>query len=375
MLFLAPSSIRILKKVNKILIIIQRSNGDVFLSSNLIHQLYQNFDNPDIDLLVNDDTFPTAKILPFINRIHQFSYLKKQDMGWRQEKELIKKIFRKYDLSINLTASDRSNLYALFASKNSISAIEKDKLKSWWKKMLLKHYYYFDVSKHILLNNSQPLNCLGIKHENKLINPNISESILSNASMKLKKMSIGEFIIFHPSAQYNYKIYPKNLRNRLLNQLNTLGIPILISGSNNKIDSLIKTEIPVLPNIYNFIGETSLEEYIAISQLSMAYIGMDTLNMHIAASQNKRIFAIFGSTKLSTWSPWSNYSKTSAYSDAPIQTYDNVTIFQSSVKCKICGLVGCGSNHNINEFPSVINPEDIYIEIKKWFQGLKTTSK
>ena len=49
--------------------------------------------------------------------------------------------------------------------------------------------------------------------------------------------------------------------------------------------------------------------YFALSELSLAYIGMDTLNMHIAAAQNKRIFAIFGPTNLTMWSPWSNELK------------------------------------------------------------------
>ena len=40
----------------------------------------------------------------------------------QQEKNLFFSLFRKYDLSINLTASDRSVIYALIASKNSISA-------------------------------------------------------------------------------------------------------------------------------------------------------------------------------------------------------------------------------------------------------------
>ena len=59
-----------------ILVIIQRSNGDVFLSSSLIVQLQQNF-NPDaIDLLVNDDTLEIAKTLPNIRQIYTFSYQK-----------------------------------------------------------------------------------------------------------------------------------------------------------------------------------------------------------------------------------------------------------------------------------------------------------
>ena len=106
-----------------ILIIIQRSNGDVFLSASLIQNLQQSFQPDAIDLLVNDDTLPIAQTLPFIRQIHTFSYHKKKENKWKQEKEIIKKIYRKYDLSINLTASDRSVIYALLASKKAISAV------------------------------------------------------------------------------------------------------------------------------------------------------------------------------------------------------------------------------------------------------------
>ena len=113
-----------MKNPKKILIIVQRSNGDVFLSLSLINQLYEHYDYPQIDLLVNDDTLPVARILPYVNSIHTFSYQKKKKQRWRQEKKIILKIFRKYDLSINLTASDRSVLYALLASKYAIGCVE-----------------------------------------------------------------------------------------------------------------------------------------------------------------------------------------------------------------------------------------------------------
>ena len=57
MYFLAHFCIKILKNPNKILIIIQRSSGDVFLSSSLIKILYEKYNSPKIDLLINSDTF------------------------------------------------------------------------------------------------------------------------------------------------------------------------------------------------------------------------------------------------------------------------------------------------------------------------------
>ena len=130
---------------SKILIIIQRSNGDVLLSSSLIQNLAKYYNPTFIDLLVNDDTIAIAKMLPNIRNIYTFSYKEKKEHRIKQEVNIIKKIYKNYDLSINLTSSDRSVLYAILASKYSISAIENNNKKSWWKKILLNNYYIFDV--------------------------------------------------------------------------------------------------------------------------------------------------------------------------------------------------------------------------------------
>ena len=355
-----------MKSPKKILIIIQRSNGDVLLSSTLVNELYRHYESPSIDLLVNDDTYSLAKLLPNINNIYQFSYKKKRDSRFKQEKEIIFNIFKKYDLSINLTASDRSVFYAFLSAKKSISAIEKDFKKSWWKKYLLTDYYYFDTNTHILLNNLKSLKLLKIKYELVHKCPNIPNKNMIRVKKLLTKYHVKDFIIFHPSAQYKYKIYQVSLRDKLLLDLSKLGITIVITGSKNKIDSDIKKILPKLPNVVDLIGETTLGDYLALSELSQAYIGMDTLNMHIAASQNKRIFAIFGPTNLKMWSPWSNILKTSAELDMPIQNYANITIFQADMQCVACGKAGCDNNHGNSDCLDNINPKTIYKEIEGW---------
>ena len=350
----------------KILIVIQRSNGDVFLSLNLINELFNFYKNSQIDLLVNDDTLAVAELIPRVSNIFTFSYRKKSDSRWIQELTIFRNIFRKYVLSISLTASDRSVLYALFASKNSISAIENNNNKSWWKKIFLSKYYYFNQDRHVFINNLTPLDLLNINYSHKLQPVEASDAVLRKMKNRLRKIGVEEFIIFHPSAQYNYKIYPKHLREVLLKYLNNLGVPILITGAKNKIDIEIKLNLPNMQNIYDFIGETSLEEYIALSYLAKAYVGMDTLNMHIASAQNKRIFAIFGPTKLSIWSPWSNALNAAASSNSPVQTYGNVSIFQAKKPCVACGLAGCNDDHGKSECLDLIDPKLVYEEIKKF---------
>ena len=367
MFFLAHFCIKILKNPKKILVIIQRSNGDVFLSSSLIRILYQNYDKPKIDILINDDTISVAKLIPFIQEIFSFSYKEKKENRWNQEKKIISKIFKKYDLSINLTASDRSVFYSVIAAKKSISAIEKNFRKSWWKRFLLHDYYYFDSSKHILINNLEPINLLRMNHESIHYPIEPSQIAIDNIIRKLENNNIGNFIIFHPSTQYMYKVYPKKLRDSLIKLLSKLGVSIIITGSNSEIDAKIKKEIPDLPNVFDFIGETSLEEFIALSKLSLGYIGMDTLTMHIAASQDKRIFAIFGPTNLKMWSPWSNQLKLSASQDMPIQTYGEITIFQANMPCVACGKAGCNDDHGSSDCLDNINPNFVFREIKNWY--------
>jgi len=357
--------------MKKILVIIQRSNGDVFFSGTLLKELKEFFLYSRIDLLINDDTLQIAELLPGINKILKFSYVKKDTHRWKQEKEIIKKIYRKYDIAINLTASDRSVLYSILAARKSISAIEKDSSKSWWKKLFLSYYYYFDSNKHIIENNLKPLDYLGINYEKKVLEIPVSSKSLLNVSNKLKNLHVENFLIFHPSAQYSYKIFPLNRRNQLLSLLEKTNIPIIVTGGTSEIDINIKDSIPTGENIINLIGETSIEEYIALSYLSMGYIGMDTLNMHIAASQNKRVFAIYGPTNLKMWSPWSNISMLGAREDNYINKYDNITVFQADLPCVACGKAGCNDQHDESLCLNHIEPEHIYLEIQNFVNDQK----
>lgn len=354
--------------VRNILVIVQRSNGDVFLSSPLIEGLFQAYGSPNIDLLVNSDTLAVARTLPRIRDIHVFSY----DLGrTAQTLGLIRKIARRYDLGISLTSSDRSVLFALVSGNKSISAVEKQSKKSWWKRFLLSAHYEFDSDHHIIENNSRPLALLGIGSEKPVLASRYSRQAAERVDAMLENKGISEFLIFHPCAQYDYKVYPEKLRNRLLEDLNCLGVKIVVTGSKSSVDLLIKSSLPVLENVFDFIGETSMDELLALSDCSLGYIGADTLNMHIAASQNKRIFAIFGPTILSMWSPWSNMLHAGTRVNLPVQTYGNITIFQADMPCVACGKAGCDDHHGISECLYQIDPLVIKKEVEQWL----TTSR
>lgn len=342
----------------KILIIMQRYNGDVFLTLPLIRALQKKYPDARIDMLVNDDTLGTAKTLPKINQFITFSYAQKK-AGLRariaQEFNIIRQVWRAYDLSINLTESDRSVLFAIAASKKSISAVEPQLGKSWWKKQLLKHHYFLDNNLHIVENNCKPLQFLDLPSGAPIqVQPEVATSALEKMQEKLHAQGIGDFWVLHAGAQHDYKIYPEHLRSELIHRLTEQGLTLVATGGNTPTDARISAELPSLPNCHNWIGQTNLSELVALVSLSQGYIGMDTLVMHIAAGLNKPVFAIFGPTLTSVWSPWKNASE------------QKIRIFQADMPCVPCGKAGCDNKHGKSECLDHISPELIAHDIKQF---------
>ena len=358
--------------MNRILLIIRRSNGDVFLAIPLIEFLYNKYPNSQIDLLVNSDTVSVAKILPHINQIYTYNYDWKREKFIKRIKSelfLIKKIIGKYDISISLTTNTRSILYARLAGKKAISCVEDSVIGSLWSRLILNKYFKYDSQRHVVEHVHMPIKTLGFelyKFKVEAQVPLKGEEEMTHLPFDYSK----PFLVFHPSAQYDYKIYPKELRTRLLEMLNTLNIPIAVTGGPGKIDSRISSEIPRLKNIHNLIGKTSLAGYMALCAKSMAYIGMDTLNMHIAAALNKRVFVIFGPTLIQVWSPWCNELQRATKLNAPVQNYGNITIFQADMPCVACGKAGCDDRHGRSDCLYVIDPGTIFNEVKKWLNEL-----
>lgn len=355
--------------VKQILIIIRRVNGDVLLTSPLIQHLRDHYEGVDIDLLVNDDTLAIAKALRPIRQIHVYSYQWKKLPLWarlQQHWKLVRTLYQRYDLAISLTTTDSSVLYARLGGRTAMSAIDVEASKNWWKKRLLNHYYLLSPHRHMILNNLEPLRLLGIPVGKVACKVHYSATAHDTMQAKLRAANIKQFLIFHPSAQHGYKVYPEALRHALLGKLSQLGIAIIVTGAKTPLDLHIKANLPVLPNVHDWIGATSMEEYIALSEQALAYVGGDTLNMHIAAVQDKPIFAIFGPTLLPIWSPWNNALQTAATHSQAQQTYGNITIFQADMPCVPCGKAGCDDQNGNSECLSRINPATINTAVSHW---------
>jgi len=352
--------------MKKALIIVQRSNGDVLLTSPLINSLKESYKDIQIDLLINDDTLAISSLLPNINHIHLYSYSWKKKGKLHkiiQEIKLGKQIYKKYDLSICVVNSDRAILYAILAAKISIG----EGGSNGWKKKLLTHSYSHMDDQNIITNNLQALKALSIWPKNINFSVNYSTNAEIETNKILHQLKADRFIIFHPAAQYNYKMYPLKERNILLTELSKLGFDIIVTGGKSAVDQQTSQEINSFndfKNVHNLIGETSFEVYAALTHKAEFYVGMDTVNMHIAAALNKKIYAILGPTLPLVWGPWSNEKQSGASKSYGSEQYGNINLFQAKIPCVPCGMAGCDDKHGKSECFFQIKPEVILDRIK-----------
>jgi len=359
-----------MKSPENVLLIIRRSLGDVLALSPVIDILTRRFPNVSIDLLVNENTVAAAKLLNNINAIIPFDdkLSDKTSLGaMAMQVKIIRKIFRKYDLAISFTSNERSNIFAYLAGRTSAGTRELSFSKNWWHRLLLDAGYHNDRKRHILENNTQALRSLGIPVDRVILSARYSDEARKKVQQILKDMAIERFIIFHPAGRFLCRLYPEKPRNLLLHLLDSLDIPIIVTGGKSTVDQQVDAEIPALKNVHSLIGRISLEECAALTDMSLAFVGVDTFNCHLAAAFNKPIFVIFGPNNPEVWSPWSNALQRAGQKTAPVQTYGDITVFQSSLECVPCGhSARCGDGDRLSPCMADIEPHTVFNEVKNW---------
>jgi len=346
----------------RILIINRRSNGDVFLSNVLLKNLRYLYEDVEIDYLVNKNTIAIAETLDNINNIYTIDIeLKKRNkLKYISNLYLIfKKIYKKYDLSINLNANDLSTFISYISSKKSISSVDVEKKKSWWKYILVRNTYKIDTRRHMIYSFLEPLKFLGVPYKTLDYSP---QKLLPKKYIQDKFGIPDNYIVLHPSAQFQFRSYPVHLTAELIDLFVKNGTNIVLTGINDKINKAYADIIKEKSNkkIKCLIGKTNIPELYSIIKYSNLFIGMDTLSSHIAASFDKKLIAIYGPNSVRQWSPYNHKIAYSPEKDTPpLTNYGNFTIIQADMPCVPCNMNGCNGN-GISECLFNISPKLIF---------------
>lgn len=347
---------------DSILIINIRLIGDVILTTPLIGILKKAFPNASIDFLVNRGTGDFLEKDPRVRRV---IYSEKGSIafGEKGEGSYFCKTFRRYDLAINMNASDRGNFAALLAGKKArVSFCSGEKWYTlFWKRLMFDHLIPMPYTMHVALLNKLVADALKIETEQLRVtvfwdaeDEARVDSLLADAG------TVGPFFVIHPFARWRYKYWQMervvSLSDRVAERYGLC--PIWTSSPAREEIALLEAwagQCRYLPVLVR--GELSLNQMSCLLSRCALYLGLDTAITHLAAAVGVPLVALYGPTIGERWSPWNNNGPLVQQCPLPrgIQKNGHIVLVQKDYPCVPCGKAGCDDAGN--ESPCMLEIE------------------
>jgi heptosyltransferase-2 len=340
-----------IKEVNRILIIRTDRIGDVILNTPVFKALRHNFPKAHISVVIQPYVKEIIEGNPNIDEIITYDKNFSQ-ASWWPTLRFIKYLRRKkFDLSIALNPSRRSNLVTFLAGikyrvgydrRWGFLLTHRMKDNKW---MGLKHEvdYNLDLLRYVGLEvKDRQLYMPVFKEDEDYIADLLRKTGVSNQDI---------LITVHPSASDHTKRWSLEQYARLIDKLiGDFKFKIaLVSAKEDRalIDKLVSLTFnkPI-----NFCGQTTLRQLAALCKKSQVFISNDSGPVHIAAAVKVPTIVIFGRT-LAGVGPkrWGPYGVESA-------------VVQKDVGCKSCNPQDCSENFKCL---SAVSVEDVIEAIKK----------
>ncbi len=328
-------------KSGKILLIAMPYLGDVLLTTPLLSALKKAYPETKIDVLVFENTASMLEGNSDINCVISIPRRLKLKDNW----QLVKKIFRRYDLAIAIQTGDRPFFYTLLAAPFRVSPVPPKTSKTGWKRFFVQRWTVFDnENTHTVLQHLKLLDLINVPRCFALTPPKVANKLELNEKFPFLKEST-RFVVLHPFPQWTYKQWTIGAWVAIGHYLNKLGFKILISGGIGQEElNNINTIVEQLPaDTINLAGRVSLAELTHIISQAKLFIGPDTGITHLAAATGIPVIALFGPTNPVKWAPWPfNYQQSiNPFDKIGTKTVNNVTLIQGVAECVPCHLDGC----------------------------------
>ncbi|WP_339051168.1 glycosyltransferase family 9 protein [Rickettsiella endosymbiont of Xylota segnis] len=326
----------------RLLIVCIRRIGDVLLVTPLIRTFKHHWPKTKVDLLVFKGTESILNSNPDIENIISID----ERPDFFQHYQLIKKIFRVYDMSVATLPGDRAILYAYFAANYRVGMLGADKSR-WWKRLLLSKAVEFDsISTHTVLMNLRLAEILQISPCSEIViawQEKDSQKVTQLIDMNKK------IAILHLRPKFSYKEWIKEGWIGLANWLLGIGYTVVLTGDKNESEKKMAAELlDELPQgAIDMVGNLNLNQLGFLLSKAKIYIGPDTVVTHMAAALGTPTMALFGPSNPVKWGPWpKTWALNNPFVRVGSQHRNNVYLMQGSGVCVPCFQEGCDQHIN-----------------------------
>lgn len=329
----------------KALVVVTRQIGDVLLTTPLIRSLARAYPGIVIDVLV---TRGTEGALAGNADIRDIITIPERPTI-RENVAVLKRIIRRYDLSLTVLPGDRPTGYALAASANNIGLVPMPGQTGHWKKWLLRRAVPFEPNTMTVAQSLRLADALGIGRYTCVVPPSCADTERHTLAGLLSFPLIGSrFVVIHPAPLRRYKQWTRNGWREVASYLHQNDLKVVLTGGPAASERRYTEDLfGDLPFVENLVGRLSLGQVTALIEASCLYIGPDTATTHLAAATGTPTVALYGPTGPTVWGPWPHcYSEPAPpyINYAANQRAGNVFLIQGIKDCVPCQREGC-ENH------------------------------
>jgi heptosyltransferase-3 len=342
------SGFRLAEIPARVLVVVTRRIGDVLLTAPLIRSIKDAWPSTHIDLLVFKGTEGVLAGNPDIDRI----IVAPPSGHWR----FIRQVWRKYDLAISTSPSDRPTLYAWLAGKARIGVMTVD-FKSAWKRALLNASVPFgNFDLHTVVQNLLLADLLGLPRRFETPTEWSAQDEAAIAGV-FPEFGRTKYAVLHPYPKFTYKMWHLEQWQALARWLNSRGLTVVLTGSGDNEEKIYVSRFAetVSPSPVNLAGQLDFSQLALLLNRAALYVGPDTVTTHLAAAMGSPTVALFGPSNPVKWGPWprgyeacSREAQASPYVLRGTQFVGNVALVQGAGACVPCLQEGC-ARHVMSE--------------------------
>lgn len=336
-----------------ILIVNIRLIGDVILTTPLICLLQNFYPQAAIDLLVNSGT---GEFLEKDPRVRTVIYSRRKESAAEHGKGgYLARIFRRYDLAINMNSSDRGNIAVIMAGKRVRLGFYNSGnfWKSIWQKLLLTHPLKFPEHIPVVRYCQVVALALGIPLTHLTVKVYWDDADEARVNDILKERGVDTpFFVVHPFARWIYKYWRFDAFAAVSDQIFERYAlrPIWTSSpSSEEKKQLVEAAGMCRHKPVVIGGELTLNQMTSLLGRANFYLGLDTAITHLAASCGIPIVALYGPTFTSRWFPWYNDGSIDRAppSKGLLLQQGNIVLVRKEWECSPCGKAGCDDSGSL----------------------------
>ncbi len=319
----------------RILVLAVPGLGDALLATPVTASIKIAYPDSSISMMVREGREAALEGNPDIDEVIPIPRRPKL----RQDLRVISRIFRRFDLVVSTSSSDRSFGSCLMAASRRVSVVPELRLKDWWKHLGIQHRLINDNSMHVVQRNLALCEVMDIKPYARIVPPRYTTSSEEFESLLGVTTEERKYLVVHMLPEASYKKWPNAYWRELLQKLSTTAQQIILTSGpiaeEIEMTKLIAQEAP--SNVFEVAGRLRFAQLTKLLEESCGFIGPDTSVTHLASALGVPTVALFGPSTSIKWGPWPvDFQGSQApFTDEPgLQSVGNVRLLRANCFCE-----------------------------------------